>query len=212
MTIVAPASAPTSVYLYFDNFDSLIYVGITARGARRQAEHNKTKSWWPSVHRQEVEHFETRSEALARESQLIAHHRPPYNVQQNPAHAQSRASYEAFRALMASAPSALDLARECGRAIPLTLIHRERERVEFATDVKYAPIVLNLSLIGQPRGLCATTRCGMVTDLIRHGGVVRIGMKVRIGIPINDPFARLRMLTVKDGAEFEIKNVQLAAQ
>ena len=92
-----PTRLPTSVYRYYDKFDLLLYVGITSRGAIRNAEHYSTKSWWPYVVRQEVDHLPTRPAALARERELIAHFRPPFNTQHNHDSAALRAAYVAMR-------------------------------------------------------------------------------------------------------------------
>ena len=73
----------TSVYLYFDEYDVLLYVGITNRRDQRQHEHNGSKNWWAYVGRQTVEHHPDRQSAAARESELIRQHRPPFNRQQN---------------------------------------------------------------------------------------------------------------------------------
>lgn len=91
-------SSPTSVYLYYDHSDILIYVGITSRGIKRQAEHNDTKDWWQFVARQEVEHFADRPTALARERGLIEDHTPPFNKQHNRVADHVRSAYMLFRA------------------------------------------------------------------------------------------------------------------
>lgn len=74
-------TVPTSVYLYYDKADRLLYVGITGRGHQRAKEHERSKSWWPLVARSEVQHFPTRERALEEESYLIAYHQPPHNTQ-----------------------------------------------------------------------------------------------------------------------------------
>lgn len=84
---------PTSVYLYYDEHDFLVYVGITSRGMKRQREHNDTKTWWKYVARQEVEHHPSRPAAEDRERYLIQRHRPPFNTVHNPDHKASKASY-----------------------------------------------------------------------------------------------------------------------
>lgn len=88
------ASAPASVYLYYDKRGLLIYVGITSRGVQRQRQHNADKEWWKYVTRQEVAHFQTRKAALLRERELIQKHRPPFNRQHNPTYKYSRRAYE----------------------------------------------------------------------------------------------------------------------
>jgi hypothetical protein len=91
-------STPTSVYRYYDSDGTLIYVGITGRGVQRQREHNERAEWWPFVRRQDVEHFDNRPEAAARERDLIGRHCPPFNRQHNPLYTQKREDYLALRA------------------------------------------------------------------------------------------------------------------
>ena len=73
----------TSVYQYFDSRGRLLYVGVTGRGQRRQAEHARSKTWWSEVAASSVEHYPTRDEALAREQALIQTYRPTHNVVHN---------------------------------------------------------------------------------------------------------------------------------
>lgn len=94
----ARRDVPTSVYLYYDKNDVLLYVGITSRATKRQQEHNTDKEWWQYVAKQAIEHFASRPEALARESELIRQFRPPFNKQQNPDHEAMREMYMAYRA------------------------------------------------------------------------------------------------------------------
>lgn len=70
-----------SVYQYFNASGALLYVGITNRGVRRSHEHARTKDWWPETTGCAIEHYETRDEALERESYLIATYKPPHNTQ-----------------------------------------------------------------------------------------------------------------------------------
>ena len=83
---------PTSVYRYYDSCDVLLYVGITKRGNKRNAEHF-SKVWWKYVARQEVSHFPTRKMALLEEAKLIASYQPPFNTQLNHNSDASRAAY-----------------------------------------------------------------------------------------------------------------------
>ena len=87
------SAGATSVYRYYDKSGLLLYVGITARGTSRQREHNGDKAWWPFVATQEVEHFESRGQAMAREKRLIHQYRPPFNTQHNPDSESARALY-----------------------------------------------------------------------------------------------------------------------
>jgi DNA-binding XRE family transcriptional regulator/predicted GIY-YIG superfamily endonuclease len=57
----------------------LLYVGITQRGAQRLTEHGRVQEWWRAVVRAELEHHNTRLEALVREDALIRSERPRYN-------------------------------------------------------------------------------------------------------------------------------------
>lgn len=86
-------STPTSVYLYYDRNDVLLYVGITSRGIVRNSEHNDSKEWWPYVSRQEIRHYPTRDEATDVERSLIRQWRPPFNKQHNPDYAVKSAAY-----------------------------------------------------------------------------------------------------------------------
>jgi excinuclease UvrABC nuclease subunit len=91
------APSVVSVYQYYDNQGRCLYVGVTARGIRRTAEHAETKSWWPLCAGCGIEHFATREEALERERQLITRHHPPYNTVHNDRKAESRSTYEAVK-------------------------------------------------------------------------------------------------------------------
>ncbi|MBF6410989.1 GIY-YIG nuclease family protein [Nocardia farcinica] len=87
---------PTSLYLYYDKFDVLLYVGITSRGIERNREHNSEKEWWQYVARQEVRHLPTRTAALRAERDLIIQLNPPFNKQHNPDHERLAATYRRF--------------------------------------------------------------------------------------------------------------------
>lgn len=71
---------PHWVYRMQDTDRELLYVGISNQGMRRLTQHAIEKSWWPQVATIEIEHFESRGEALAREAELIHEHRPPFNL------------------------------------------------------------------------------------------------------------------------------------
>ena len=86
-----------SIYRYYDEHRVLIYVGITARGNRRNLEHGDGADWWPFVAHQKVDHVETRAKALAQERELIRRYRPPFNKPHNPDWESMRAAYLAFR-------------------------------------------------------------------------------------------------------------------
>lgn len=73
----------TAVYRWYDEHGTLLYVGITSHLMRRTHDHAKEKPWWSSVARSEVEHYETREQALTREAELIRSLRPVHNVMLN---------------------------------------------------------------------------------------------------------------------------------
>lgn len=89
----ADPSATASVYKYFDKAGILIYVGITECGIARNRQHNESKEWWKFVHRQQIEHFQSRAVAHEREVQLIERFRPPFNKQHNKDHGAARRFY-----------------------------------------------------------------------------------------------------------------------
>lgn len=75
------ANDPTSVYQYYDATGRILYVGITSRGVTRSHEHARSKRWWDLTTGCHIEHYATRTEALAREAFLIAAYKPPFNTQ-----------------------------------------------------------------------------------------------------------------------------------
>lgn len=69
------------VYLCFDRRRRLLYVGVTSDGMQRFRQgHGKRAAWWRDVVSIEVEHFDTRDAALARERDLIRSAFPEHNV------------------------------------------------------------------------------------------------------------------------------------
>lgn len=71
---------PSSVYRIYDEHATLIYVGVTDRGHKRQSEHVQTKPWAWEIAETHWEHFRTRKAALNRERELIATKHPRHNV------------------------------------------------------------------------------------------------------------------------------------
>lgn len=137
------ARQPTSVYLYYDKYGALLYVGITSRGIARNIEHNRSKEWFRFVTRQEIEHHKSRGAALNRENELIRKYRPPFNTQNNPSHEHDREAYYLFR----ESPSFVrdeflsrsrrPVAKGAAVPLPKTLWFRLRTSAEFllAADV-----------------------------------------------------------------------------
>lgn len=162
--------SPTSVYLYYDEHQILLYVGITSRGSRRQAEHNGDKEWWQYVDQQAVEHYETRREAAARERTLIDLHRPPFNVQGNPDHVATRAAYIAFRQAFAGFTDALDLVRHHDKRVPLYVIEESEGTAILATPPQFAPVAAQMArLKGSSTVLAAGIACGRIERIQVHG-------------------------------------------
>jgi predicted GIY-YIG superfamily endonuclease len=72
-----------ALYRFYDRTDALLYVGITMDLPKRFRQHRKAKPWWLAVTRVEVEHFDTRGEALGAEKSAIKDECPLYNDQHN---------------------------------------------------------------------------------------------------------------------------------
>lgn len=203
-----PDSTATSVYKYYDEFGTLLYVGITSRGMRRQREHNKDKPWWGYVASQLVEHFETREQALSRESSLIDAYRPPFNTQQNPGHESVRAAYLQFRDLPELDMSPLDIVRDCGKQIPLMVLEAVDGRVRLATPLRFASVVPMLEGAGA-KAIVGSTKCGAVNRATARSISLEMELTVRKGVVPSNPFMRVSVALSKAGATFNVKNIQL---
>lgn len=201
---------PTSVYKYYDEYGILIYVGITSRGAKRQSEHNKDKSWWAHVASQTVEHFDSRHVALDHEESLILSHEPPFNTQHNRNQRSAMASYLSFRKLPSLQQSPEDLLRESGRRIPLLVVSHEGNSLRVATPPKFATLVPYLVLDKNVKCISDTTRCGTLVDVNRRGVSLDINLNVRKGMPVGSPFLRVKTVPTKSGPTFVGHNVQLS--
>lgn len=70
----------TTLYRFFDENDTLLYVGITIFMPQRARQHAKNSEWHRFATRAELEHFESREEALQAESIAIRTERPAYNI------------------------------------------------------------------------------------------------------------------------------------
>jgi len=76
-----------SVYLAYKG-DKLLYVGITGTGTKRLSQHRRNSEWWLKADRIELEHYPTRSRAMAREADLIEERKPRFN--KKPGHRRCR--------------------------------------------------------------------------------------------------------------------------
>jgi hypothetical protein len=74
----------TSVYLAYDAARQLLYVGLSLGPLVRFQQHKHSSEWWPLVHHVEIEQYETRPEARARELCLIRTKLPRFNKQDVP--------------------------------------------------------------------------------------------------------------------------------
>lgn len=76
-------SEHTMLYRFFDENDTLLYVGISSRGPQRWKEHSVNRPWWHKVAKSTIEHYETRGTALQAEREAILAERPLYNTAHN---------------------------------------------------------------------------------------------------------------------------------
>lgn len=82
-------SKRTALYRFFAVDDVLLYVGVTSSLGTRWSSHATSKPWWPEVHHQTVEWFDTRDAALAAEKAAIKAESPRYNERHAPRQASS---------------------------------------------------------------------------------------------------------------------------
>jgi hypothetical protein len=73
----------TALYRHFAADGALLYVGISAFPTERAHQHNCRAHWATSIARIEVDHFDTREDAIAAERLAIATERPLHNVAWN---------------------------------------------------------------------------------------------------------------------------------
>ena len=136
-------SDPTSLYLYYDSNDLLLYVGITKRGMSRNREHNATQEWWPFVARQEVEHFRSRGAALIAEKETIRRLYPPFNKHHNPEYHAMRQAYLDLRA-SGKLPNRKKAHQEL-RWIPLNFVDYDGNRFLYNSGQAFAQYVKMLN-------------------------------------------------------------------
>lgn len=145
-------SVGTSVYLYYDDHDTLIYVGITDRGMTRNYEHNLRAEWWPFVARQEVEHYSGRGQAEAREKLLIATWNPPFNRLHNPNHQALKAAYLQWREDNHAGRDPRELVNQLRRQLPLRPVpFRDEQRLVLLSDPEFSAVTSRIDdAIGTP--------------------------------------------------------------
>lgn len=202
---------PTSVYLYYDAYDVLVYVGITSRGIGRNHEHNRSKSWWKHVARQEVEHFPDRDTAHAREVALIERYTPPFNTQHNQEHAAMRAAYESVtQRAIGSDP--LELARSLGKSIPLTILERGQNLHILRTHAEHSIIATRMHLreAKQAKVIAGEERIGHIRKVETRGPFALIHVTIRTGYEAFSASADLNIITGKT-TTFPVRRIRLTA-
>ena len=70
----------TQLYRHFDKTNTLLYVGISLSTFARLSQHKDHSPWFKQVTRVEIEHFETREEAMAAERKAIKAESPKFNI------------------------------------------------------------------------------------------------------------------------------------
>lgn len=162
---------PTSVYLYYDESDILIYVGITARGVSRQREHNSDKSWWSLVRRQEVEHYDSRVAAARRETDLITTWCPPFNTPQNP-DGSVRDVYLAYREHGSAVPD--------NKRVPLRVVVTVDRTLIAVTPAEFSAIT---ATIGWEQKFSVSASKRKTRDI----RFIRVGSRIAFHCTVTDP-------------------------
>ena len=177
----AAAGGATSVYKYFDKNGVLLYVGITGRGASRNSEHNKSKEWWQYVTRQEVVHYTTRRAALNIERQLIQQHRPPFNVQHNPGHAETRDAYLTFISSSIPMDAAYLLSRSLGsdRRVPLTVASVHDDLLTLVSHPADSARVASIDITGDRADVASGGRRARLVGARMEDGLLRLVVRVK---------------------------------
>jgi hypothetical protein len=68
-----------TLYRHFDSSGNLLYVGCSLNWFQRTIMHSQQTSWFGEIVRIELEHFETREQALRAEWLAISSENPLYN-------------------------------------------------------------------------------------------------------------------------------------
>lgn len=75
-----PIDRTATVYIFRDSLGAVLYVGMTARGTLRLAQHSTRCQWWSEAATVELSHCTSVPEALALEESLVRSLCPRYNV------------------------------------------------------------------------------------------------------------------------------------
>ena len=71
---------PTALYRFYDQDDTLLYVGVSSNPAGRWVTHAAEKQWWPQVVRKTVVIYGSRIEAEIAEGIAIRSETPLHNI------------------------------------------------------------------------------------------------------------------------------------
>jgi predicted GIY-YIG superfamily endonuclease len=197
----------TSVYRYYDKFNILVYVGVTSQRSARNQQHNRDKPWWEFVDRQEIDHYPTRSQALAAEQALIEKFTPPFNFQHNAEALQIRPIYEQFRRLGVGDVDPCWLLQQCASKMPVDVVDLDGT---FRTQFDYAPVALGLNeaVIGQPViYMPVGRRIGTVRTIIKHGPIAKIDALIKAQCVFYRALAVVKRLAKPRPFVFEIRHV-----
>lgn len=203
---------PTSIYRYYDHAGILIYVGITSAGAQRNQQHNADKAWWGFVHSQQVDHFQSREEALVREADLIRQFTPPFNTVHNRSSEQVRAAYLFCREQKFFDRNPARVLQEVSQRLPLDIYRHEGGFLELRTRIEHAAVALKIELTPSSNVLQTRNgqRVGLITSITLTGPILRIvAPEVRRDVVFNAAAARVRQIGRKGPVQYEIVKVIL---
>lgn len=206
-------SGPTSVYRYYDQYDILIYVGVTSRGVARNREHNLDKDWWPFVARQEVDHLATRELALRHEAELIQQFRPPFNTRHNPEAATMRAAYLDFAKSVPHVANPVDLLRLMNGRLSLDVVESDGQcRYTLRTRLVDAEVARRLRHVPSVKVNRGGPRIGHVEKLTVRGPFALIQVHARLGVIWDGTYANFKNVHgLKSEVAFELRRVTVTA-
>lgn len=79
---MADLKGPTDVYRVFDEYWSLLYVGVSHNAFHRFKQHERRAPWWGMAEWFKVTRFYNREDALRTEAVHIGLEEPPFNIDQ----------------------------------------------------------------------------------------------------------------------------------
>jgi hypothetical protein len=205
-----PTDAVTSVYRYYDQYDVLIYVGITGRGSSRNREHNLDKDWWPFVVRQDVDHFENRDLAHAHEVRLIQQFRPPFNSQHNPEARAMRSAYLDFAGGRPRVANPLELLRLTGGRIPLVTLGTgdDGQSTVLRTTLDHADVAVRLLHVPEVKvSRTNGRRVGHVQQIQVRGPFAAIDLLAKRDTKFEGAYAKFKHLPTKGPVNFVLRSI-----